>query len=75
MQTGVGSPELDALVSFTFPRSLGVPVPVLFAVGSEGLATALKSESFVVLHISEPTGLPFYKVVAQDVVVQARATG
>ena len=56
VQTDVESPQLDASVSFTFPRPLGVPVAVLFAVGSEGLATALKSEGFVVLHISEPTG-------------------
>ena len=56
VQTVVESLQLGASVSFTFPRPLGVLVAVLFAVGSEGLATALKSEGFVVLHISEPTG-------------------
>ena len=56
MQTDVESPQLDASVSFTFPRPFGVAV--LFAVGSEGLATALKSVGFVVLHISESIGKP-----------------
>ena len=35
MQTDVESPRIDASVSFTFPRPLGVLVAVLFAVGSE----------------------------------------
>ena len=58
VQTDVESPQLDASVSSTFPRPMGVPVPVLFSFGSECLATALKSEGFVVLHISEPIGRP-----------------
>ena len=57
MQTDVEFPQLDASVSFTFSLLLGVlVVVVLFAVGSEGLAAALLSEGFVVLHISELPG-------------------